>query len=110
MGAGMGAPGKAWRRGSFPGGGRVYFGAYGCTQNYGEARLMQQAVTSRGHAIAATPGEADANVIVTCTVIETTERKMLRRMQSLAAEGKPLVVAGCMAAAQRDLVHRTVPE
>ena len=71
---------------------------------------MQQAVTSRGHVIAATPGEADANVLVTCTVIETTERKMLRRMRALAAEGKPLVVAGCMAAAQRDLVHRAVPE
>ena len=89
---------------------KVYLEAYGCTQNYGEARLMQQALVSRGHGIAPTPAEADANVIVTCTVIETTERKMLQRMQALAAEGKPLVVAGCMAAAQRDLVHRTVPE
>ncbi len=88
----------------------MYLEAYGCTQNYGEARLMQQAIVSRGHAIAPTPAEADASVIVTCTVIETTERKMLRRMRALAAEGKPLVVAGCMAAAQRDLVRRAVPE
>src|SRR5437867_2260514 len=69
---------------------KVYLEAYGCTQNYGEARLMQQALVSRGHGIAPTPAEADANVIVTCTVIETTERKMFRRMQALAAEGKPL--------------------
>ena len=110
MGVGTGPLGKAFRRAAFPGNVKVYFEAYGCTQNYGEARLMQQAVTSRGHVIAATPGEADANVLVTCTVIETTERKMLRRMRALAAEGKPLVVAGCMAAAQRDLVHRAVPE
>jgi len=89
---------------------RVYFEAYGCTQNYGESRLMQQALTSRGHGIAASPQTADANVLVTCTVIEHTERRMLSRMRALAADGKPLVVAGCMAAAQRDLVHRTVPE
>ena len=89
---------------------RVYFEAYGCTQNYGEARLMQQAIASRGHSIATTPGDSDANVLVTCTVVETTERKMLRRMRALAAEGKPLVVAGCMPAAQRDLVRATVPE
>jgi len=88
---------------------RVYVEAYGCTQNYGEARLMQRALSARGHGIATKPEYADANVIVTCTVVETTERKMLRRMRALASDGKPLVVAGCMAAAQRDLVHRTVP-
>ena len=109
IGAGTGPLTKAFRRPAFPSVVKVYVEAYGCTQNYGEARLMQQAITSRGHAIAPTPGEADANVLVTCTVIETTERKMLRRMEALAADGKPLVVAGCMAAAQRDLVRRTVP-
>src|SRR5881296_568835 len=106
----MTAPGKAFRRIAIPGVVKVYFEAYGCTQNYGEARLMQEAIVSRGHTIATTPGDSDANVLVTCTVIETTERKMLRRMRALAAAGKPLVVAGCMAAAQRDLVRRTVPE
>ncbi len=88
----------------------MYFEAYGCTQNYGEARLMQQALSSRGHAIAPSPEEADASVLVTCTVIDHTERKMLKRMRALACDGKPLVVAGCMAAAQRDLVRRTVPD
>jgi MiaB-like tRNA modifying enzyme len=109
MAAGTGPPGKAFRRPAFPRDVKVYLEAYGCTQNYGEARLMERAITSRGHGIARTPADADANVIVTCTVIETTERKMLRRMRALALDGKPLIVAGCMAAAQRDLVHRTVP-
>ena len=89
---------------------RVYFEAYGCTQNYGESRLMQHALASRGCSIAPTPATADANVLVTCTVVEHTERKMLARMRALAACGKPLVVAGCMAAAQRELVRKTVPE
>jgi MiaB-like tRNA modifying enzyme len=88
---------------------RVYVEAYGCTQNYGEARHIQEALAGTGHSIAAEEGEADAHVLVTCTVVETTERKMVRRMQALAEYGKPLVVAGCMAAAQRDRVRSVVP-
>lgn len=88
----------------------MYVEAHGCTQNYGEARLMQEALAGEGHVLTASESEADAHVLVTCTVIETTERKMVRRMQELAAHRKPLVVAGCMAAAQRDRVRTAVPE
>lgn len=88
---------------------KVYVEAYGCTQNYGEARLMQEALLGSGHTITAAEADADAHVLVTCTVVETTERKMARRMAELAAYEKPLVVAGCMAAAQRDRVRALVP-
>src|SRR5437879_13547715 len=70
---------------------------------------MQEALAGRGHTLTASEGDADAHVLVTCTVIETTERKMVRRMQELALFDKPLVVAGCMAAAQRDRVRAIVP-
>ncbi len=83
--------------------------AYGCTQNYGEARLMQEALAGQGHDLTASEGDADAHVLVTCTVIEATERKMVRRIRALAAHDKPLVVAGCMAAAERDRVQALVP-
>jgi MiaB-like tRNA modifying enzyme len=88
---------------------KVYVEAYGCTQNYGEARLMQEALAGKGHLLTSSESEADAHVLVTCTVIEATERKMVRRMRELAALEKPLVVAGCMAAAQRDRVRAVVP-
>ena len=88
---------------------KVYVEAYGCTQNYGEARLMQEALAAQGHALTSSESEADAHVLVTCTVVEATERRMVRRMRELAARDKPLVVAGCMAAAQRDRVKATVP-
>lgn len=88
---------------------KVYVEAYGCTQNYGEARLMQEALVGSGHTLTPSEGDADAHVLVTCTVIETTERKMVRRMTELASYEKPLVVAGCMAAAQRDRVRALVP-
>src|SRR2546427_2921358 len=70
---------------------------------------MQEALAGRGHTLTASEGDADAHVLVTCTVIETTKRKMVRRMTELAAYDKPLVVAGCMAAAQRERVRSIVP-
>ena len=82
--------------------------AYGCTQNYGEARLMQEALAGKGHVLTPSESDADAHVLVTCTVVEATERKMIRRMRELAVHERPLVVAGCMAAAQRDRVKATV--
>ena len=88
---------------------KVYLEAYGCTQNYGEARLMQEVLAARGHALTSSEEDADAHVLVTCTVVEATERRMARRMTALEAFGKPLVVAGCMAAAQRDRVRALVP-
>lgn len=88
---------------------KVYVEAYGCTQNYGEARLMQEALLGSGHTITSAEADADAHVLVTCTVVETTERKMARRMVELAMYEKPFVVAGCMAAAQRDRVQSIVP-
>jgi len=88
---------------------KVFVEAHGCTQNYGEARLMQEALVGQGHGVVTSEQDADAHVLVTCTVVETTERKMIRRMTELAAYGKPLIVAGCMAAAQRQRVLETVP-
>ena len=88
---------------------RIHVEAYGCTQNYGEARLMQEALASQGHLVEASETEADAHVLVTCTVVEATERRMIRRITELAATERPLVVAGCMAAAQRDRILRIAP-
>src|SRR5438034_6167995 len=70
---------------------------------------MREALRGRGHDIVEGEGDADAHVLVTCTVVETTERKMVRRMTELAALEKPLIVAGCMAAAQWERVLATVP-
>ena len=88
---------------------KVHLEAYGCTQSLGESRLMAELLLRGGHDVSAPASEADAHLLVTCTVIERTERDMVKRMWALAATGKPLVVAGCMAAAQRGLVERVVP-
>jgi len=87
----------------------LYVEAHGCTQNYGEARLMAEAARGIGYRVTEDEGEADAHLLVTCTVVDTTERAMVKRMRALAAYGRPLIVAGCMAAAQRTRVLEVVP-
>src|SRR3989442_13707191 len=70
---------------------------------------MKEALLGSGHSITSKEADADAHVLVTCTVVETTERKMARSMAELAMYEKPFVVAGCMAAAQRARVQSIVP-
>lgn len=56
-----------------------------------------------------TSQQADTCVLVTCTVIEATERRMLKRMRELARGHRRLLVAGCMASVQSAVIQKTVP-
>ena len=73
---------------------------YGCTSNRGESRYIEQALRDGGHHPADGPGSADVAILNTCTVVEKTERNMLRRAEELQAETADLIVTGCMALAQ----------
>lgn len=88
---------------------RVYIEAYGCTLNRGEAALMEGMIRHSGHHIARHAENADVFTLVTCTVIETTERKMLKRIHYLSDLDKPLIVAGCMASAQPNIILKHAP-
>ena len=78
---------------------RYYIETYGCTANRGESRAIERRLRNGGHRPVEEPDAADAIVLNTCTVIETTENNMLRRAKELEDEGE-LVVTGCMALAQ----------
>ncbi|SMO42403.1 tRNA (N(6)-L-threonylcarbamoyladenosine(37)-C(2))-methylthiotransferase [Halorubrum cibi] len=73
---------------------------YGCTSNRGESRAIERALRDGGHRPADGPEEADVAILNSCTVVEKTERNMLRRAEELAEETAELVVTGCMALAQ----------
>ena len=88
---------------------RVYFEAFGCTLNKGESYLMAQKARDEGFELSGSPEESDCTVISTCTVVETTERRMLRRISELSDSGKPVIVSGCMAGIQRDRVLSIAP-
>jgi len=80
---------------------RYHIETYGCTANRGESRQIERALRDGGHHPADGPDEADVAILNTCTVVEKTERNMLRRAEELDAETPAdLVVTGCMALAQ----------
>jgi len=80
---------------------RYHVETYGCTSNRGETQEIEQALREGGHRPASDPEAADVAILNTCTVVEKTERNMLRRARELD-EGTPadLVITGCMALAQ----------
>jgi len=73
---------------------------YGCTSNQGESRQIEQALREGGHYPADSLDDADVAILNSCTVVEKTERNMLRRAEELQAETADLIVTGCMALAQ----------
>jgi len=79
---------------------RYHIETYGCTSNRGESREIERRLRDAGHHRVDGPEAADVAILNTCTVIEKTERNMLRRAEELEAETADLIVTGCMALAQ----------
>ncbi|WP_433625127.1 tRNA (N(6)-L-threonylcarbamoyladenosine(37)-C(2))-methylthiotransferase [Halomicrococcus sp. NG-SE-24] len=79
---------------------RYHIETYGCTSNRGESRQIESALRDAGHYRVDGPDEADVAIMNTCTVVEKTERNMLRRARELDEETADLIVTGCMALAQ----------
>ncbi|WP_137284722.1 tRNA (N(6)-L-threonylcarbamoyladenosine(37)-C(2))-methylthiotransferase [Halorussus salinisoli] len=79
---------------------RYHIETYGCTSNRGESRQIERRLRDAGHHRVDGPDEADVAILNTCTVVEKTERNMLRRAEELEAETADLIVTGCMALAQ----------
>jgi MiaB-like tRNA modifying enzyme len=81
---------------------RIYIESYGCTYNHADTRRLEAILEGLGCRLTG-PDEADTVIINTCTVIEATERKMLRRLAAFA--DRDLYVTGCMPLVQAELIR-----
>lgn len=88
---------------------KVYVEVFGCSANVADMEIASGLLREADHVIVASPEEADACVVLTCIVKTPTELKMVRRIRELSAMGRPLVVAGCMPKAERELVEEVAP-
>ncbi len=88
---------------------RAHVEAYGCTLNFGEAKEIEELLSSRGWDIVANPAEADLNVIATCVVVAKTEKAMMARLGELK-DSRRLVVTGCMATTCKEKVEALAPK
>ncbi len=81
---------------------RVYIETYGCRYNFGDTAKLVEILKNKNCMIVNSAEEADVIIINTCTVVGSTERRMLRRL-SLFHE-YDLYVTGCMPAVQREAI------
>ena len=88
---------------------RIYAEAYGCSMNMADCEIALGLLREAGHIIVDSPEEAEGLIIFTCIVKTPTERRMLRRIKGLGELGRPLIVAGCMAKAEGELVEEMAP-
>jgi MiaB-like tRNA modifying enzyme len=85
---------------------RYHIETYGCTANRGESRGIERALRDAGHERVGGAEHADVAILNTCTVVEKTERNMLRRAAELDERVPELIVTGCMALAQGEQFER----
>ena len=88
---------------------KVYIETYGCTANRSDESIVKGIALSKGYELTNDINDADLLVILTCTVISTTEQRMINRIKRLYATGKRLIVSGCMASVQGELVKKIAP-
>lgn len=88
----------------------IYLEVYGCTANKSDASLIKGILKDSNHEIVENVDDADSIVILTCTVIDATEQRMLSRLKNFKKTGKNVIVAGCMASIQSDLIKSVLPK
>ncbi len=95
--------------------GNYAFISLGCPKNTVDSERMLGKLAQDGYALQADASGADVVIINTCGFIEPARQESLaviREMLALKAAGKvgAVVVAGCMAERQRDVLLEQVPE
>ena len=85
---------------------KIFVEAYGCSASFADSEMISGLIVNGGHTLATSPSESDLNLIVTCSVKDTTANKMMYRIKSLKT--KPLIVAGCLAKAEQNIVEKFV--
>jgi threonylcarbamoyladenosine tRNA methylthiotransferase CDKAL1 len=88
---------------------KVWVEAYGCSASMADSEMISGLLKGAGYEIATKQSEGALNLIVTCSVKDTTEHRMVSRIKAMSRSGKPLVVAGCLPKADREKVEALNP-
>ena len=84
---------------------KVWIEAYGCSASMADSEMISGLLKEAGYEIATKKSESALNLIVTCSVKDTTEHRMLSRIRTMTKSGKPIIVAGCLPKADRAKVE-----
>ena len=83
---------------------KIFVEAYGCSASFADSEMISGLIVNGGHTLAKDSLESDLNIVVTCSVKDSTANKMMHRIRSL--KSKPLVVAGCLPKAEKSTVEK----
>lgn len=83
---------------------KIHIKTFGCTANKADSHRIMQLLASQGYVFVSNPDLADLIVVNTCTVTQTTQQKVLKYINLLSDLGKDVVIAGCLPAAQPDIL------
>jgi threonylcarbamoyladenosine tRNA methylthiotransferase CDKAL1 len=75
---------------------KIWVEAYGCSSSMADYEMICGLLKEAGFEIAAKQSEGAVNLIVTCSVKDRTEHRMMSRIKKMTSSGKPLIVAGCL--------------
>lgn len=78
--------------------------------NYGEGEQLSDKMHRMGHERVYLIDDADMVVLNTCIVVDTTEKKMIRRLADLKKTNKEIIITGCMAKVQPNRIKIRLPE
>ena len=87
---------------------------YGCQMNEHDSERIAGLLEADGLVLAATEAQADVVVVNTCCIREGADTKTYGNLGHLKSwkdqvEGRQLIVAGCMAQKDRDLIRQRAP-
>jgi len=83
---------------------KIFVEAYGCSASFADSEMISGLIQNGGHTLAKNSTDSDLNIVVTCSVKDSTANKMMYRINSLKT--KPLIVAGCLPKAEKDTVEK----
>src|SRR5919202_2201148 len=88
---------------------KVWIETYGCSANTSDSEMIAGLLKSSGYELAADEEESGLNIIVTCSVKDVTQHRMLYRINKLSKTKKPLVIAGCLPKTERQRIESVSP-
>ena len=83
---------------------KIWVEAYGCSASFSDSEMISGLIVNGGHTLAENSQDSDLNLIVTCSVKDSTATKMIHRIKE--SNSKPLVVAGCLPKAEQKTVEK----
>jgi MiaB-like tRNA modifying enzyme len=89
----------------------IYIETYGCTANKSDASIVKGLIkNNQKYLLVEKQDDADIIIILTCTVIDTTEQRMLHRLKTFQKNDKKIIITGCMATVQVEKIKKEFPD